>query len=227
MTWRRLSRTARAASNARHDNLRRVRRAIQRVLVGCAVFLAGCSGTSRPAAGFWFEERAFTLASDDAHKIGGPLRPEDIDEIERLSRAELERAFSEFHVDITSRRDAHWRVSVVSTLAGDGAPPAAGGSIQFGGFGGRGSVAFVTLATLAIRRVPSGASRPEMLAGIGRGIGAAAAHELAHQMLSRAMADDTTDIDSYEYFSADRTSQYFGQLHWAAARPALQKVLNR
>jgi hypothetical protein len=196
------------------------------VLVASAAILAGCSGNARPSAGFWFEGRAFSLDSVSTGKLGGPLRAEDIDEIEKISRAELGHAFSNFNIDITARRDAHWRVSVVPTLAVGGAPPAAGGSVEFAGFGGRGSVAFVTLATIAIRRAPEAATRRELLAGIGRGIGAAAAHELAHQILGKAMRDDTTDTDSYEYFSADRKSQYFGSLHWTAAKPMLQQKLS-
>ena len=62
--------------------------------------------------------------------------------------------------------------------------------------------------------------------GVGRGIGRAAAHEIGHQILGRAMRDDKTDIDSYEYFSADRNSQYFGTLHWTTALPLLQQKLS-
>lgn len=195
------------------------------VIVVCGGLLFGCSRSTRPSAGFWFEDGTVTLALDDTNRLGGPLRPEDIDEIEKIARVELLRAFSEFNIDITDGQNARWRVSVTTTIAVGGVLPPAGGSVQLGGLGGRGSVALATLATIAVRRAPHGASRREMLEGIGRGIGCAAAHELAHQVLGKAMREDKADIDSYEYFSADRTSQYFGRLHWAAARPLLQEKL--
>jgi hypothetical protein len=159
--------------------------------------------------------------------LGGPLLPEDFQEIKDTSRRELAGAFSEFNIDVTDRRDTHWRVSVVPLLSVKGVPAPAGGSIELGGLGGSGSVGFVTLAAMAIRHAPAGASRREMLEGIGRGIGRAAAHELAHQILGKGMRDDTADPDSYEYFSADRASQYFGTLHWAAAGPLLKQKLGR
>jgi hypothetical protein len=196
------------------------------LIVG-AMFLAACSHQMHPTAGFWYEDRVFALAASDTNRLGGPLAPDDIAEIERISRAELIRAFAELNIEISDRRDAHWRVSVVPQLSVKGVPPPAGGSIELGGLGGGGSVGFITLATMAIRHAPSGATRREMLEGIGRGIGRAAAHEIAHQILGKDMRDDTTDINSYEYFSADRASQYFGTLHWAVARPMLRQKLSR
>lgn len=191
----------------------------------CAAIVSGCSGRTRPSAGFWYEDAIVVLAGDSTGKLGGPLGAEDVEEIRKVSRDELARAFSGLNIDITSRQDARWRVSVVSSVPVAGAPPAAGGSIQLGGLGGRGSVAFATLAAIAIRYAPAGASRHEMLNGIGRGIGRAAAHELAHQILGKDMHDDQTDVGSYEYFSADRKSQYFGNLHWVASWPKLQQKL--
>ena len=196
------------------------------VLTVSTVFLAGCFGHSRPTAGFWYQDRTFALAASEITRLGGPLVADDIAEIERISRAELDRAFSGLNIDVTDRRDAHWRVSVVALLSVKGVPAPAGGSIELGGLGGSGSVGFVTLATMAIRHAPANANRREMLAGIGRGIGCAAAHELAHQILGKGMRDDTTDGDSYEFFSADRESQYFGDLHWRAARPLLRQKLS-
>lgn len=192
-----------------------------------AAFAIRCAGHARSSAGFWFEERAFTLPADTTSVLGGPLRPEDIDEIEQAAFLELPRIFSGLNVDMTHRQDAVWRVSVVKNVQVQGGSPAAGGSIQLGGFGGRGSVGFVTLATTAVRYAPAGISRHDLLHAIGLGIARAAAHEFAHQMLGGAMPDDKTNSDSYEYFSADRASQYFGTLRWVAAWPLLQKKLNR
>lgn len=47
---------------------------------------------------------------------------------------------------------------------------------------------------------------------IRRGIGRAAAHEFAHQFLGSAPIHDSRDIRSYEYRSADRREQYYGDM---------------
>jgi hypothetical protein len=184
-----------------------------------------CAGHTAPSAGFWFAERTFTLPAEATARLGGPLRSAEIDDIEKTARVELARAFSGLTVDLTDRQDARWRVSVVNTVFAPGASPSAGGSLEFGAFGGQGSVGFATLATIAIRYAPDTASRQDLLDGIGRGIGRAAAHEFAHQILGKAMIDDRADSDSYEYFSADRASQYFGTLHWMSSGPLLREKL--
>ena len=81
------------------------------------------------------------------------------------------------------------------------------------------------LARSAVDNAPGGASRQSLIDGIGRGIGRAAAHEFAHQILGPAMQDDRTDLNSYEYFSSDRQAQFYGELRWISARPLLQKRL--
>jgi hypothetical protein len=196
-------------------------------LAALIVSVTGCSAGTTPSAGLWFADRAFTLPADSTIALGGPLGVEDIDAIEKTTRAELAGAFSGLKIAVTDRHDAHWRVSVVSTVSLPGTGPSAGGSLEFGALGGRGSVGFVTLATIAIRYAPDHASRGDMLDAIGRGIGRAAAHEFAHQILGKAMRDDRANRDSYEYFSADRASQYFGNLRWRAAWPLLQAKVGR
>ena len=62
-----------------------------------------------------------------------------------------------------------------------------------------------------------------MVEGIGRGIGRAAAHEFAHQFLGSAPIHDSKDIKSYEYGSAGRAEQYYGEMRWDIARPLLEK----
>jgi hypothetical protein len=197
------------------------------LLVAVSLSTAACSARSAPSAGFWFADRSFTLPADCVTKLDGPLSAEDIDVIENRSREELDQAFSGFNIHITDRQDAHWRVSVVKSVTVHQMQPVAGGSLELGSLGGSGSVGFVFLAELAVRHARDNASRGDMLDGIGRGIGAAAAHEIAHQILGGAMRDDRTQTDSYEYFSADRASQYFGTLHWTAARPLLQQRLGK
>jgi hypothetical protein len=67
--------------------------------------------------------------------------------------------------------------------------------------------------------------REVMIEAIGRGIGRAAVHEFTHQLLPTAPIHDSTDVSSYEYQSATRREQYFGELHWDLARPLLQERL--
>jgi hypothetical protein len=83
----------------------------------------------------------------------------------------------------------------------------------------------VILAVNAVHHAPSGASRGIIVEGIGRGIGRAAVHEFAHQILGPEMRDNRTDQDTYEYFNADRASQYYGELRWTTAWPLLQDKL--
>lgn len=83
-----------------------------------------------------------------------------------------------------------------------------------GGFGGHGAINFYWHASAAVAYSPKGAERASIIHAIGRGIGRAAIHEFAHLLLPRASIDDSADIGSYEYRSAARREQYFGELHW-------------
>jgi len=106
----------------------------------------------------------------------------------------------------------------------------AGQSRVFGPLGGSGSVAFAILAHNAIEYAPAGASRQQIVEGIGKGIGRAAVHEFAHQALgldNLSLLDNRTDPDSYEYGNADRRSQYYGELRWTAAWPVLVERFGR
>jgi hypothetical protein len=74
----------------------------------------------------------------------------------------------------------------------------------------------------AIAHAPPGTTRPILVDGIGRGIGRTAVHELAHAMLGVSGAmDNRSDAWSYEYFTHNRPSQFYGELHWAHAWPVL------
>jgi hypothetical protein len=105
------------------------------------------------------------------------------------------------------------------------APAPSAESRAIAGIGGQGAVNFQLLANSAIAYSPDDAGRTTMIAAIGRGIGRAAAHEFAHQFLGAAPIHDSKDIQSYEYRSADRREQYYGDMHWDIARPWLQKRL--
>jgi hypothetical protein len=187
-------------------------------------------------AGFWWDDAPFALSPDDATKIGGPLTADELETIEAISRDEVRRAYADLRINITDRQGAFWRVAVV------GAPLTmtrnrttypfsfAGQSRVFGPLGGSGSVAFAILAHNAIEYAPAGASRQRIVDGIGRGIGRAAIHELAHQALgldNLSSLDNRTDPDSYEYGNADRPSQYYGELTWTTAWPVLVEKFGR
>jgi hypothetical protein len=119
---------------------------------------------------------------------------------------------------------------VVQNLSGETARGGAfsahaGESRTLGPLGGRGMVSFSVLATTAVYYAPPDATRTEIVSAIGRGIGRAAAHEFAHQILPDIDLHQVADKESYEYGNADRAAQYYGTLHWAKARPAMARRL--
>jgi hypothetical protein len=148
----------------------------------------------------------------------------------------VQRAYADLRINITERHNAFWRVAVVgaplTTTRNRTTYPFsfAGESRVFGPLGGSGSVAFAILAHNAIEYAPAGASRKQIVDGIGRGIGRAAVHELAHQALgldNLAYLDNRTDEDSYEYANADRPLQYYGELRWTTAWSVLVQKFGR
>jgi hypothetical protein len=206
------------------------------VVTVTSAVIAWRASTATIAAGFWWADTRLLLSADDAIKVGGPLTSDELRSIEAISRNEVRRAYAGLRIDITDRRDAFWRVAVV------GAPLTvtrnrttypfsfAGQSRVFGPLGGSGSVAFVILAHNAIEYAPAGASRHQIVDGIGKGIGRAAVHEFAHQALGLdnvSFLDNRTDPNSYEYGNADRRSQYYGELRWTTAWPVLQEKFGR
>ena len=198
------------------------------VLLGSLVAAAGssaCSANTPPSAGFWYEDGAFTLPADLASRLGGPLAPGEIETIKRVSLDELRQAFARLRVTVTAAPPALWKVRVVDVVPQQGGLPTAGQSMSLGVMGGNGWVGFQTLTLSAVNHAPAGTVRRQVIEGIGRGIGRAAAHEFAHQILGRAMPDDKADSGSYDYFTSDRPSQFYGELHWAGAWPLLQQKL--
>ncbi len=188
------------------------------------------------AAGFWWADTPFVLSAGDAARIGGQLTPGELTSIKATSRDEVRRGYAGLRIDITDRHAAFWRVAVVGvplTVTRNRTTypfSFAGESRVFGPLGGSGSVAFPILAHNAIEYAPQGASRRQIVDGIGRGIGRAAIHEFAHQALgpdNLSFLDNRTDSDSYEYASADRPSQYYGELRWTTAWPVLQEKFSR
>ena len=182
-----------------------------------------------PTAGFWYERGSFVFPAEATTKFGGPLTGEEIESIKQLSRTELERAFSGLGITVTSNTNAFWRVEVLQSLpVREHQPlPHAGESLALGILGGTGAVGFDIVALKAIQYAPISASRQRVIEGIGRGIGRVAVHELIHQILGVAAAHNDTDQDSYEYRSPDRSSQYYGELHWTTAWPLLHQKFGK
>jgi hypothetical protein len=189
---------------------------------------AACSSgrEASPTAGFWFEPNACVIP-DGAPATFSPLSGAEVALIQQRSRAELEHAFSGLRIHVAEDRAAFWRVQVVASLPArvHQALPKAGESVALGMLGGTGGVGFDLVALNAIRYAPAGASRQTIVDGIGRGVGRVAIHEFAHQILGVTDMHNAADQDSYEYPSPDRPSQYYGDLHWTAAWPLLQKRL--
>lgn len=194
------------------------------VIAALAIGAAACSRPA-PAAGFWFDRDAFDLTSEATAQLGGPLTAPEIVTIDRVARAEIDRAFAGLNFRLTTRHDAFWRVGVLATVRGKSPIPSAGQSLALGPLGGDGSVGFGILALHAIRYAPKNASRRDVVETIGRGVGRAAIHEFAHQIAGTA--DNATDENSYEYGRSDRVSQYYGDLHWTIALPALRQKLGQ
>jgi hypothetical protein len=183
---------------------------------------------SQPAvveAGFWFERVAF-----HSTRLGGPMTSADLATVEDVARGEVVRAFAGLPIRLSARRDATYRVRVVQAVYDPrlrGRWGVAGASHAVPGLGGQGEVSFEFLAGGATARSPERATRAEIVAAIGRGIGRTAVHELTHQLLPQAPIHDSQDVRSYEYGSAARHEQYFGDMRWNLARPLLVERLNR
>jgi|SRR5688572_8146157 hypothetical protein len=206
------------------------------LLVACAAAVAVLGGLrwyaaeSPVAASFAYDTSAFAATPEDvAAALGGPLTESEQQTIRAVSRAEIDEAFAGLRVRFVDGERAFWRIRVVSsvvprTLSGRAMLSAAGTSYAFGPLGGGGFLNFTTLSLKAVLYRPPGTSRGELVSAIGRGIGRSAVHEFTHLMLgagSRHSEDDST----YEYESADRSSQYYGRLRWADSRPLLEQRL--
>jgi hypothetical protein len=206
------------------------------VVTVTSAVIAWRASSATIAAGFWWDDGPFAMSADDAAKIGGPLSTLELARVEQISRAEVERAYRGLRIEVNADRGAFWRVAVIgaplTTTRNRTTYPFsfAGESRVFGPLGGSGSVAFAILAHNAIEYAPASASRQQIVDGIGRGIGRAAVHELAHQALGLDLVsflDNRTDPDSYEYGNADRPSQYYGELRWSVAWPVFRQKFGR
>jgi hypothetical protein len=199
------------------------------LLAIAAVAWSGAHSKHRAVnAGFWFETVSFEASEPMADRLGGAITSAEMKTIESVAFWEVERAFDGFSVEFSHGRDATYRMRVVQRLQHPMAPKMPAPSAEsraVAGIGGQGAVNFQLLANSAIAYSSDSADRETMIAAIGRGIGRAAVHEFAHQFLGTAPIHNSRDIQSYEYRSADRREQYYGQMRWDIARPLLEKRL--
>jgi hypothetical protein len=183
-----------------------------------------------PMLGFWFRDDVTFALHDERRLGGGALTADEQQRIQAIARSEVERAFQPFGLLVVDHRDAPYRVVVEQEIRpGWGSPVrftgAAGQTYMLGPFGNFGAVNFTLLAAQAMGWAPSDATRADIVDAIGRGIGRAAVHEFGHQLLPRDRMHRTDDETSYEFGSANRRAQYYGELHWSHAGPKLRAML--
>jgi hypothetical protein len=193
--------------------------------VACAAMVGGCVPRRAVVLGFWFETVTYRSS-----RFGGPLTAEELQTIASVARSEVAHAFSDLRLTVSNRKDARYRVRVLQQLHDPrfrGHVGVAGASRAVSMFAGDGAVNFSLLAGYAESYATADADRATIVTAIGRGVGRAAVHEFAHQLLGTALIDDGDDAQSYEFGSAARREQYYGQMHWRGAWPALYKRFGR
>jgi hypothetical protein len=173
--------------------------------------------------GFWYEEFPVTFSAPVTAALGGPLTASEFDSIKQISREELTHAFSGLKVAFTDSRRVPLTVVVQLSIQRRKGQrlPNAGETFAMGPLGSRSVIDFTEVLMAAMAHAPAGTTRQQLVAGIGRGVGRVAVHELAHGILGAGAMDNQTDDHSYEYFTHNRPSQFFGELHWARAWPVL------
>jgi len=201
----------------------------QVVIVGVSLLLAAAMGvliirsrSETATLAFWFEDISEDAMRTVPDRLAGGLLLDEMKTIETVSRDEIVRAFRQYPISIVGRAAGLYHVRVVDSLNSP-----RGGSAEshvFPGLGGQGFINFRNLAHGAIAYAPTDASRQEIVAAIGRGIGRTAVHEFTHQLLGRhARIDDSKDMQSYEHGSANRREQYYGEMRWDIAAPMLKQ----
>jgi hypothetical protein len=190
--------------------------------LSCCLVIASC-GPRPVELGFWFDPLAY-----QSPRIGEPISNIELATIERIARSEIVKAFEPFDVPLTANRQARYSVRVVQRLndarmfrKGD----VAGQSRAVSGFGGSGAVSFDFIANGAMVYSPEDAPRAIVIEALGRALGRTAVHEFAHQLLPHTAIHDTKDPNSYE--SSISSAQYYGEMHWDIAAPALAQRVGR
>jgi hypothetical protein len=207
----------------------------QGLVVSLMLFVAGASAwllaaharTQVVQAGFWFEHVTFDDAEVEADRLGGGVTQEEMTTIQSIGLSELRAAFAGMRIAFSDDRQAPFSVRVEQTLRHPILQKSAfaGESRGVWPLGGKGALNFRLLASNAIAYAPPGADRATKIEAIGRGVGRAAAHEFAHQILGSKDIHHARDVQSYEYWTADRREQYYGPMRWDVAGPMLRKRL--
>ena len=197
-----------------------------RAAVACSVCISVTVGCARGPIelGFWVEPVSYA-----SPRLGDPISGTELAAIEALAHAEIATAFERFNVVVSGNRQARYHVRVVQRLFDQRfrsrEVSIAGESRGAARLGGSGAVSFDFLAGSAMVYAPEDVDRAELIAAIGRGIGRSAVHEFAHQLLPSTPIHDSRDRASYEFESAARMEQYFGDMRWAVAQPLLEDRL--
>jgi hypothetical protein len=178
-------------------------------------------------AGFWFEDVTFELPHLQARGYGGPIDAREQAIIRSIAWSEVTAAYAGLQVAFSEYTGAAFRVRVVQQFPPTRRPNygAAGESRVLAPLGGEGAVNFLMLASQALAHAPPGATRAAVIEAIGRGIGRAAVHEFAHQLLPGVPLHASRDERSYEYGHSNRPAQYYGPMHWDNAAPHLLRKL--
>ena len=171
-------------------------------------------------AGFWFEDVSFESPHFVTAGYGEPLTESEAKLIQEVAWWEVRAAFAGLRIRFSEDREAFYRVRVVQEF-GPGIRGAAGATRVLPPLGGNGSVNFLMLASQAVSHAPDGADRATVVQAIGRGVGRAAVHEFLHQLLPRLNIHESKDDRSYEFAYSSRPAQYYGDMRWDIARPAL------
>jgi hypothetical protein len=193
-------------------------------LAGLLVCGIACSNGPVELA-FWIEPVAYS-----SPRIGGPITAQEFAVIDSIARTEIARAFAPYNLVVTANRHARYSVRVVPALKDERLQRGgnvAGASRGIPGFGGSGAVSFEFVANGAMVFSPETASRAEVIAALGRGLGRVAIHELLHQLLPKTPIHDSRDPNSYEGNSPALVEGYFGDLHWGLAEPLLEKRVGK
>src|SRR5687768_3906980 len=138
-------------------------------------------------AGFWMDRVSYDLVG-----YGGPLTGDELSTVERAALDEIRRAFAGIALQFSQRRDARYTVSVVQHLYDlrfRSTREVFGHARAAAGFGGRGAVNFFAAASSAAAYAPENASRGEVIAALGRGLGRVAIHEFIHLFLPQSPID--------------------------------------
>ena len=197
--------------------------------VACSIWIsvATCACARGPIElGFWIEPVSY-----GSPRLGDPVSSAELVTIESIARDEIAKAFDRFGVVVSDNRQARYHVRVVQKLIDQRfrhrEMGVAGESRGAAGFGGSGAVSFQYVADGAMVLSPDTASRADMTATIGRGVGRVAIHEFLHQLLPKVEIHASRDTHSYEGNSPAVMEGYFDELHWGIAAPLLEKRVGR